>query len=130
MRRAARAVTQLYDEALRPLGLRITQFTVLQALTVAGKITQGDLGRVLVMDSTTLSRTLKLMEKEGWIQSVRGEDRRERYLEFTTKGRRLFERALPLWDGVQSRLRKSVGQKQWAEMTAAMDRMAGAAATA
>ena len=55
-RRAARALTQCYDEAFRPLGLTITQFTILQALSLAGEITQGTLGEILAMDSTTLTR--------------------------------------------------------------------------
>ena len=60
-RRSARAVTQHYDEALRPLGLRATQFTILQALSLTGEVSQGELGEILAMDSTTLTRTLEIM---------------------------------------------------------------------
>ena len=67
IRRASRAITQRYDEALRPLGLTITQFTILQALSLAGDITQGRLGEILAMDSTTLTRTLGVMNRQGWI---------------------------------------------------------------
>src|SRR5213080_2504071 len=64
MRRAARAVTQLYDAALRPSGLRITQFTLLRALARAGgPMTQDALGELLAVDSTTLSRTLRQLER-------------------------------------------------------------------
>src|SRR5712691_12742993 len=62
-RRASRALTQLYDEALRPLGLRATQFTILQALSLAGEVSQGHLGEMLAMDSTTLTRTLEIMAR-------------------------------------------------------------------
>ena len=71
LRRAARAVTQRYDEALRPAGIRLTQFTLLQMLSLTGPLTQGALSEQLAMDSTTLSRTLKPVEKAGWIRSRR-----------------------------------------------------------
>src|ERR1700749_4963115 len=77
LRRASRVVTQLYEDALRPTGLRGTQFTVLQALSLAGEVTQGDLGRILAMDSTTLTRTLTILSRHGWIAKRRGQDRRE-----------------------------------------------------
>lgn len=127
LRRATRAVTQLYDEALRPLGIRITQFTILQVLDRVGTITQGGLGEVLAMDSTTLSRTLKLLERDGEIASVTGEDRRERHWQLTRKGRKRLERALPLWEKVQGRLQKSLGQSGWTEMVKVLDEAAAAA---
>src|ERR1700732_2694349 len=76
-RRASRALTQLYEEALRPVGLRATQFTVLQTLSLAGEVTQGELGQILAMDSTTLTRTLNIMSRHDWISKRRGVDRRE-----------------------------------------------------
>jgi len=127
LRRAARAVTQLYDEALRPQGMRITQFTILQVLDRVGTITQGGLGEVLAMDSTTLSRTLKLMEREGDIAGVPGEDRRERYWRLTRKGRAQMERGLSAWDEVQARLKKSLGPQHWAELVKVLDQAADAA---
>src|SRR5260370_24454958 len=74
-RRTARALTQLYDQALRPLGLRATQFTILQFLSLAGEVSQGHLGEMLAMDSTTLTRTLEIMARRGWIAERRGEGR-------------------------------------------------------
>src|SRR5260370_24378475 len=61
LRRTTRTLTHLYEEALRPLGLRSSQFTILQVLSRAGEMTQGELGRMLAMDSTTLTRTLEIM---------------------------------------------------------------------
>lgn len=130
LRRAARAVTQLYDEALRPLDLRITQFTIMQVLDRAGSITQGDLGHVLAMDSTSLSRTLRLMEKNNWIVGVPGRDRRERQFSLTRKGRKQMERAVPLWESVQARLQKSLGESNWAQLVAVLDRATSAASRA
>ncbi len=103
LRRTARALTQLYEQALRPLGLRSTQFTVLQVLSRAGEVSQGQLGEMLAMDSTTLTRTLEIMSRQGWITERRGEDRRERWLRLAKGGETQLNRALPVWEKVQSR---------------------------
>jgi len=100
-RRTSRALTQLYENALRPVDLRATQFTILQALTLAGEVTQSQLGEMLVMDSTTLSRTLRIMAREGWVAERRGNDRRERWLRLAKGGEAQFKRALPAWEKVQ-----------------------------
>src|SRR5260370_34327720 len=105
-RRASRALTQLYEEALRPLGLRATQFTILQALSLAGEVSQGKLGEMLAMDSTSLTRTLAIMQREGWISERRGrpnadrpkEDRRQRWLCLAKAGQAQLNRALPVWE--------------------------------
>ncbi|MGH9548656.1 MAG: MarR family winged helix-turn-helix transcriptional regulator, partial [Terriglobales bacterium] len=89
-RRTSRALTQLYENALRPAGLRATQFTILQALSLAGEVTQSQLGEILAMDSTTLTRTLSIMAREGWIAERRGEDRRERRLRLARAGETQF----------------------------------------
>ena len=112
-RRASRAITHLYDEALRPLGLRATQFTILQALSLAGEVSQGELAQILAMDSTTLTRTLRIMGGEGWIAERRGEDRRERLLRLAKAGRYQFNRALPSWEKAQAQLGRQLGDKRW-----------------
>jgi DNA-binding MarR family transcriptional regulator len=113
LRRTSRALTQLYETALRPLGLRATQFTILQALSLAGEVTQSELGEMLAMDTTTLTRTLGLMSRQGWIAERRGQDRRERWLRLSRAGETQLNRALPLWEKVQSRLRHQLGDKSW-----------------
>ena len=112
-RRTSRALTQLYDDALRPLGLRGTQFTVLQALSLAGELTQRQLGKILAIDSTTLTRTLKIISRRGWIAERRGEDRRERWLHLAKAGETQLNRGLPAWEKVQSRLRHQLGAEVW-----------------
>jgi len=112
-RRTARALTQLYDQALRPLGLRPTQFTILQALALAGRVSQGQLGELLALDSTTLTRTLELMGRQGWIAARRGKDRRERWLGLSVAGEKQLNRALPAWEKVQARLRQQLGERAW-----------------
>ena len=112
-RRASRALTHLYDAALRPVGLRSTQFTILQVLSRAGEVSQGRLGQILAMDSTTLTRTLRIMGREGWIAERRGEDRRERLLRLAKAGRHQFKRALPSWEKAQAQLGRQLGDKRW-----------------
>ncbi len=112
-RQTSRALTRLYEIALRPLGLRATQFTILQALSLAGEVTQNRLGEILGTDSTTLTRTLLIMLREGWITERRAEDRRERRLLLAKGGQTLFNRALPIWEKVQSRLRHQLGKQAW-----------------
>jgi DNA-binding MarR family transcriptional regulator len=112
-RRASRVLTQHYETALRPLGLRATQFTLLQALSQAGEVSQGTLGEILAIDSTTLTRTLAIMGRRGWIASRSGEDRRERQLSLSAAGRAEFKRARPHWEKLQQGLRARLGNKRW-----------------
>ena len=115
-RRASRLLTQHYETALRPLGLRGTQFTLLQALSLAGEVSQGTLGKILGIDSTTLTRTLAIMERQGWIASRPGEDHRERRLSLSKAGWTEYKRALPHWEKVQQELRARFGNKRWNEL--------------
>lgn len=112
LRRASRSLTQLYDDALRPVGLRANQFTILQVLSRTGEVSQGELGRILAMDSTTLTRTLRIMDREGWIAERRGEDRRERLLRLAQGGRSQFNRALPAWKKAQALVEYHLGDKR------------------
>ena len=116
LRRTTRALTTLYEDALRPLGLRATQFTILQALSLAGEISQGRLGEVLAIDSTTLTRTLDIMLRRGWIAERRGDDRRVRLLNLAPAGRALFARAVPLWEKVQDHARRQLGGDRWNDL--------------
>jgi DNA-binding MarR family transcriptional regulator len=120
-RRASRALTQLYDDALRPLGLRVTQFTILQALSLTREISQGELGALLAMDSTTLTRTLRLMR--GWIEERPGQDRRERCLRLSAAGQKQLKRAQVPWQALQAQLRSSFGAARWSELLEAATEM-------
>jgi len=115
-RRAARALTQLYDDALRPLGLRTTQFTILQALSLAGEVSQGQLGEILALDSTTLTRTLAIMRQRKWIDTRRGRDGRERLLSLSEAGRAQLDHVSPAWLSVQDRLQSQFGDERWGEL--------------
>jgi DNA-binding MarR family transcriptional regulator len=123
-RRTARALTQLYEQTLRPLGLRASQFTILQALARAGEVSQGQLGMILAMDSTTLTRTMKIMRQQRWVAERRGRDRRERLLSLSKGGAALLTQAEPEWKKVQERLRHRLGQENWENLMRAGDRVA------
>lgn len=127
LRRAARAVTRLYDLELRSTGLKPTQFTLLMALDAAGETTQGKLGEILALDSTTLTRTLGLLLKRGAIRAVQGDDRRERHLRLTAEGRQMFRRARPGWDTAQRRLKESLGKSDWEQLGKMLERVTQAA---
>jgi DNA-binding MarR family transcriptional regulator len=113
IRRAARAVTQFYDDGLRPSGLRATQFTLLQALHLAPGISQKQLAELLASDSTTLTRTLAHLRRKGWVRSDPAKDRREISLRLTAAGQREYERVLPYWQSTQRKFRRAWGQKRF-----------------
>ncbi len=113
LRRASRALTQVYEDALRPIGLRATQFTVLQALSLTGEVTQGEIGRILALDSTTLTRTLKIMVRQGWIAKRRGKDRREWRLRLSKGGEAQLRRGTRYWEKAQAQVRGKLGGDRW-----------------
>ena len=123
LRRASRALSQGYEEAMRPLGLRGTQFTILQTLDLAREVTQRRLGQILGLDSTTLTRTLRIMTRAGWIAERRGVDRRERLLTLSEEGRRIFEAATPHWERAQVEMRQRLGETLWNELFSVADKV-------
>lgn len=127
LRRASRAVTQLYSEELRKVGLEPTQFTLLLALSRVGEITQGGLGARHAIDSTTLTRTLSLLRKKGWIETKAGVDRREKRLRLTAAGRRQLHQGYPHWERAQRRLQKALGDSGWNHVQATLTQIAEAA---
>lgn len=92
----------VYDEALRPHGLRGTQFSLLVAITLATTPTVGGLAGILAADRTTLSRTLAPLERDGLVVSERGADRRQRRLRLTRAGEARLAAALPAWERAQA----------------------------
>ncbi|MHB1699836.1 MAG: MarR family winged helix-turn-helix transcriptional regulator [Acidobacteriaceae bacterium] len=117
VRRASRVLTQIYDDALRPLGIRMTQFSILQALAVAGPHPQRDLADFLALDSTTLTRAALLLRKRGWVKATRGTDRRESWLSLSKSGVAELARLQPAWEAVQKDVRKILGDDRWSSLT-------------
>jgi DNA-binding MarR family transcriptional regulator len=122
-RRVSRALTRVYDEALRPLGIQATQLTLLNVIALSGE--QGGpmsaTAEVLAMDGTTLSRNLQPLEKAGLVRVGRDSaDRRVRIALLTPAGRRLIQQALPLWKRAHRQVVEAVGP---AEARALRDRL-------
>jgi len=130
LRRAARAVTQLYEAVLKDAGLRATQFTLLQALERQGTSPQTALGELLALDPTTLSRTLRPLARAGWIRAGAGPDRREVRWTLTPAGRRCLARARPAWERAQARLRARLRPEHWELLVDDLAAVAAAARTA
>jgi DNA-binding MarR family transcriptional regulator len=113
LRRTTRALTQLYDDALRPSGMRVTQFSVLVHLARLGTLSMNQLAEQLVMDRTTLTRNLQPLEKRGWVASQKGDDQRARLVTLTKQGERALTRAIPLWEETQTHIINSMGQERF-----------------
>jgi DNA-binding MarR family transcriptional regulator len=96
-RRAARAITRLYEQKLRPHGLRATQFSVLAALALKGPTPVSELAALLGLERTTLTRVAVVLTQRGWLTDGRARDARERLLVITPEGRAKLETAFPAW---------------------------------
>jgi DNA-binding MarR family transcriptional regulator len=125
LRRAGRVVTNYYDTMLRPSGLHVSQFTLLQALNEAPGISQKELAELLEIDSSTLTRTLAPLRRKGWLRSQAGADRRELRLYLTTAGGREYKRAIPYWQSAQKGLEQALGKEAWNRLIDAAVRVAG-----
>ncbi len=113
LRKATRAVTKFYDDMLRPAGIRVTQFSLLVAVSMAGPVTVTQLADLSVIDRTTLTRNLEILGKQGLILVSPGEDRRTRMVAITEEGQKTLSNALPMWRKAQERIMESMGESTW-----------------
>ena len=105
LRRASSGVTRIYDEALRPQGLRLTQFSLLRGLGRLGQATLTELAGEVALDRTTMSRSVKLLIDAGWVDATPGKtDGREKLLKLNDRGRKIIQDAMPLWSKAQARV--------------------------
>jgi DNA-binding MarR family transcriptional regulator len=116
VRQAARHVTQLYDRALQPYGLKTSQFGILASLARRGPMVINALAAALVMDPTTLGRNLRPLQRDGLVAiAVARADRRSRELRLTPKGEKLLARAMPGWTQAQDDFARAFGDARAAE---------------
>jgi len=127
LRRVTRVVTRIYDQELRKTGLEITQFGLLTALAATEEANQKRLSAGFAMDSTTLTRTLGLLRRQGWVRVRHGKDRRERLFRLTKEGRQQLAMAQPYWERAEQRLRRELGDAGWKSMKQTVSRMTEAA---
>ena len=109
VRRAARVVGNYYDLHLKSVGLKGTQFTLLNAILLNPAITITQLADLLLLNRTTLNRNLKPLERQGLVRTSPGKDQRTRVLKLTQEGRNILLRALPLWVEAQSGVVETLG---------------------
>jgi DNA-binding MarR family transcriptional regulator len=128
LRKAARALTQLFDEALAPSGLRVTQFTLLVTSRLMGESTINELAEGMAMDRTTLSRNLKPLLRSGLLEVRPGEDGRTRLVRLTPAGERALEEAYPLWHGAQRETVSALGEERHEALLGDVFRMVSLAA--
>lgn len=104
LRQINRLVTRLYDDALRPLGFTTNQLNILATVVSRGPIPPGQLGQMLGMEKSTVSRTIDRMYNHGWIDIGPGKDKRSQSLKATPQGRQLLLAAAPVWHELQTKV--------------------------
>ena len=111
LRRAARALTQLYDDTMAPAGLRITQFSLLRTLARSGPQRITELAALLLLDRTALSRNLEPLAAEGLVRIAAGRDARTREVSLTRAGETALAKAMPYWRRAQVQVAQQLGQQ-------------------
>ena len=112
LRRATRALTQLYDDAMAPAGLRVTQFSLLRTLARDGPLKISDLAARQLLDRTALSRNLDPLVELGHVEIVRGRDARTREVAISRKGMATLRAAEPCWMRAQKEVARRIGAER------------------
>ena len=118
-----RVVTKLYDDALRPLGVKTSQLNIVVVTARLGLARPAEVCEHLQMDASTLSRNVERMMVKDWLEVVEDDDGRAHPFRLTIKGRRLLERAMPAWEKAQEKVKKLIGVDTMASIDAAVLRI-------
>lgn len=110
LRRLNRVVTNIYDQALRPMRLKVSQLNILVAAAKMGLARPTHLCKVLQLDPSTLSRNVDRMKARGWVEIVESDDARTQSFRLTASGLRLLERAAPAWERAQNQVSQMLGE--------------------
>jgi DNA-binding MarR family transcriptional regulator len=110
LRLITRAVTRIYNKALRPHGITISQMNILVAISSLGEANQQKISRALQLEKSTLSRDTQRMIENGWIVSLAGEDARSTVLRMTPEGTRLLKKTVPAWQSAQEQAMELIGR--------------------
>jgi DNA-binding MarR family transcriptional regulator len=111
LRRLNRVVTNFYDDALRPLGLKVSQLNLLIVAAKLGLARPAQVCEILQLDASTLSRNVKPLEAHGWLEVVPEEDARAQPFRLTAQGERLIEKAVPAWEKAQRQATELLGDE-------------------
>lgn len=123
LRRAARLVSQKYDQALRQAGLTANQFTILLAAYGQDGPRISKLAKILGMERTTLTRNAAILERSGLLSIAPGRDRRERRIAVTRKGIELLKQAVPLWRQAQEEMVGLIGSENWESLLSGLQQV-------
>lgn len=126
-RRTSRAVTKLFDRAFEGTGIRSTQFTILVGVAKTQPVSMGALADLLALDATTLTRSLRPLQKDGLLAVSERAAMRQRFINLTRKGERTLARAVPQWREVQGNFEAAIGSERWTEFRDELERLAGVA---
>ena len=127
-RKLARCVSQMYDTALEPSGLKNTQFALLAMVSVREPISITELADAMGIERTTLTRNLKVLVRDGLLAVMQGADARSRAVTITTAGRSRVKTAFPLWAEAQERLVKRIGKRRWMTLKTELEALCEATA--
>lgn len=106
-----RTVTNIFDQALRPLGVKVSQLNVLMVVAKRGPTSPAEVARRLNMEKSTLSRNVERMRTRGWLKVSQGDTGRKQILELGAAGRKLIEKSLPFWKKAQAQTEALLGQR-------------------
>jgi len=123
-RRTARAVTRLYDQAFEPFGIRSTQFTILVGIAKTQPTSISALADVLVIDRTTLTRSLRLLKQQGLLSVSERSTKRQRFLTLTPRGERVLGKSLPVWRDAHERFVRTLGADYWTSLRNELEKLA------
>jgi len=126
-RRTSRIVTRLYDTVMQESGVRSTQFAILVGIAKLQPVAMGHLAKVLMLDSSTLTRSLRLLQKERMIEISKRSQMRRRFLKLTFSGQKALQRSLPLWRAAHERFLAEVGADYWLKLRDELETIAKSA---
>ena len=123
LRMLNRVITGVYDDALRPLGLKVSQLNILVATAKLGLARPAEVCERLQLDSSTLSRNVERMRFSGWLEVVADDDGRAQPFRLTASGNRLLRRAMPGWERAQTKTKQILGDRGVAFLSECVDRI-------
>ena len=127
LRMLNRVITNIYDNALRPLDLKVSQMNILVAAAKMGTARPLKVCEYLHLDVSTLSRNVERMRARGWLEVVPDEDGRSQPFRLTPRGRKLLEEAVPAWGEAQEQVKRVLGDEFVQQLNQAMTRVGKAA---
>src|SRR4051794_24267151 len=129
LRMLNRVITNIYDNALRPLELKVSQMNILVAAAKMGVARPSEVCEYLHLDVSTLSRNVERMKARGWLEVVPDDDGRSQPFQLTPRGRKLLERAVPAWSKAQQQVKQVLGERFVDQLDHAVKRVGEAVIT-